>query len=109
MNPYEVVVIFKAEDAECHKINRKPKFEDMRYFEEKASAMLVELPRDVDSDEWWMFHLNQLVEDFNTLTRIHLNCIVKLSTYDSSIISEATEDVRKRTKLSGKRNLITVK
>ena len=71
--------------------------------------MLVDMSWDDDGDECGMLCLSQLVEECISLPCINLTRLWKLATYESSITSEATEDVRKKMKLSRKRILMKEK
>ena len=109
MTPNETAEIFKAATAAYHKINRKLTCFDVSDFDEKVNAMLVEMPRDADGDEYGILCLNQLLNELNALTGSTLARIGKLPIYNSSITFDATEGTQKSMRLSRKRNLMIAK
>ena len=59
MNPDEVVEIFSATNAACETVTSKTTYADIDKFDETVNALLVDLIREHDGDEYGMMFLSQ--------------------------------------------------
>jgi len=93
MTPNEIADIFATATSAYQTITHKPTFEDITKFDETVNAILVEIPRDHDGDEFGMLYIGQDPLEYNSITRSSLSKIGKLPTYDTNIDDAATEAV----------------
>jgi len=93
MTPDEIADIFAMATSTYQTITHKLTFVDFTKFDETVSAILVEIPRDHDGDEFRMLYIGQDPLEYNSITRSSLHKIGKLPAYDTNIDNAATEAV----------------
>ena len=97
MTPDEVAEIFAAVNAAHEILSSTPTYADINRFDEKINTILVELPREHDEDEYGILYLSQDPNEHSTITGgLTLSKIGKLTAYDDSIDSSASEAERKK-------------
>ena len=96
MTPDEVAEIFAATNAAYEAVSSKPTYADIDKFDETVNALLVELIREHDGDEYGMLYLSQDPSQFYGLTGSNLTKIGSIAAYDDTIDVDETELVRKR-------------
>ena len=96
MTPDTVAEIFTATNAAYEAVSSKPTYADIDKFDETVNALLVELIREHDGDEYGMLYLSQDPSQYHGLTGSNLKRIGSIAAYDETIDVDATELVRKR-------------
>ena len=92
----EVSDVFAAKNAAYGTVSSKPTYDDVDKFDETVNALLVELIREQDGDEYGMLYLSQEPSKYNALTGSNVTKIGKIAACDDNIDANATELERKR-------------
>ena len=96
MTPDEVAEIFAATNAAYEAVSSKPTYADIDKFDETVNALLVELIREHDGDEYGILCLSQDPSQYHGLTGSNLTKIGSIAAYDDAIDADATDLVRKK-------------